>query len=155
MMELAQSYWLWLILAFILLLIELLSGTLYALWLAIAAVFTGIVAYFFPANIIMQIILFSLLSLAVIALVYRYFSNEEIKVQEKTSLNQRGHSYIGQTFSLEKSIVNGKGSIRIGDSMWLVRCSNDLNIDTKVTVVGCDDNHLIVEPVIYVNKDTN
>jgi membrane protein implicated in regulation of membrane protease activity len=54
-------------------------------------------------------------------------------------------SMIGAVYPLESAIVNGAGSVRIGDSVWRVTGA-DLSAGTKVKVTGVDGSTLTVEP---------
>ena len=53
--------------------------------------------------------------------------------------------HIGQSLHLIDPIVNGRGSIRIGDSIWRVE-GPELPKGARITVVGADGTVLKVVP---------
>ena len=63
-------------------------------------------------------------------------------------LNRRSEQLIGRTATLTEPISNGRGRIRIGDTLWRVS-GPDLPVGTqvKVTSVATGDLELIVEKV--------
>jgi inner membrane protein len=63
-------------------------------------------------------------------------------------LNKRGAQLIGRTATLSEPITNGRGRIKIGDTMWRV-AGPDLPAGTTVRVTSAADLdlELVVEPV--------
>ena len=61
-------------------------------------------------------------------------------------LNRRGESYIGRIFTLDGAIVDGRGRLKIDDTVWLV-AGPDLPAGTHVRVAGADNTLLLVEPL--------
>ncbi|MCC8194445.1 MAG: NfeD family protein, partial [Deltaproteobacteria bacterium] len=62
---------------------------------------------------------------------------------EDTTLNRRLTTYIGRRAEVVQAIVNGKGRIRLGDTLWIVQ-GPDCPVGSQVTVTGVDGSELIV-----------
>jgi len=129
-----------------LMILEVIAPGFFMLWLGIAALVTGGIAFLVPLSLQTGLILFGVLSVVTTVIgpfVYQHLgtpSNEGL-------LNRRGESLVGQILTLESAIKNGKGSIKIGDSPWAIRCDIDLPSNTKVKVIAIDGNHLVVVKV--------
>ena len=63
---------------------------------------------------------------------------------EDSTLNRRLASYVGRRAEVVQPIVNGKGRIRLGDTLWIVQ-GKDCPAGTMVTVTGVDGSELVVE----------
>ncbi len=59
-------------------------------------------------------------------------------------LNRRGDQMVGRTAVLSEPIQNGRGKIKIDDSMWRVE-GGDLPAGTQVKITGVDGAILKVE----------
>lgn len=65
---------------------------------------------------------------------------------DQPNLNQRGHHYIGSRASVAEAIVDGRGKVRVGNSLWLAE-GPDCVAGTLVTIVGTNGTVLAVAPV--------
>jgi membrane protein implicated in regulation of membrane protease activity len=63
----------------------------------------------------------------------------------KVRLNRRAEIYLGRTFTLERPIVDGRGRLRVDDTVWLVE-GPDLPAGARVQVIGVDNTLLRVTP---------
>ena len=61
------------------------------------------------------------------------------------NLNQRMYDYVGRFYVLHEAIVNGRGKVRIDDTLWVVTGS-DRDKGEWVKVTAVDGTRLIVEP---------
>jgi membrane protein implicated in regulation of membrane protease activity len=138
------DYWHWLILGGVLLLVEVAAAGFFFLWLAIAAVITGLVLLLFPGlDWQYQLMLFSGLSVISIAAFRRYQRSNPVTTDQPT-LNRRGEQYIGRSFTLEQPIINNIGVIRVDDSTWRISGA-DLPAGATIKVVAADGVLLMVE----------
>lgn len=138
------DYWHWLILGGVLLLVEVAAAGFFFLWLAIAAVITGLVLLLFPGlDWQYQLMLFSGLSVISIAAFRRYQRSNPVTTDQPT-LNRRGEQYIGRSFTLEQPIINNIGVIRVDDSTWRISGA-DLPAGATIKVVAADGVVLMVE----------
>ena len=74
----------------------------------------------------------------------RFFSPASIE-SDQPKLNKRVQQYVGRTFVLEEAIVNGRGSLRVGDSLWHVT-GPDTSAGARVEVTGAEGATLTVAP---------
>lgn len=129
------EFWHWLILAAALAGIEILTPGFFFIWLGGAALITAVVALVLSGltweN---QVLVFALLSAVSVLGWYRFRHSLVIQSDDKT-LNRRGEQLLGRSATLSEPIVNGRGQIRIDDTVW--RCEGeDLAAGTKVKVVA-------------------
>lgn len=138
------EFWHWLILAAALAGIEILTPGFFFIWLGGAALVTSIVALVAPAlSWENQVLIFALLSGISVLGWYRFRHTLVIK-SDDTTLNRRGEQLIGRAATLSEAIVNGRGQLRIDDTVW--RCEGeDLAAGTKVKVVSLRGGVLEVE----------
>lgn len=135
MAELEIVFWHWWMLAVFLLGIELLAPGFFFLWLSVAGLIVGTVLFLIPSTSLeIQLIIFSLLSMVSI-FIWRQYGFKNDTETDHPLLNQRGAQYIGRTFSLIEPIINGRGKIKVDDSLWTV-LGEDCSLETKVEVVG-------------------
>jgi len=137
-------YWHWWILGLVLLVAEMLLPTgFFLIWIGAAAILVGAVSWLVPAlGWEAEMILFGALSVASF-FVWRKFRPFNL-ASDQPSLNRRGHSYVGRTFTLETPIVNGVGKLHVDDSQWRISGA-DVPAGTQVRVVAADGSTLRVE----------
>jgi membrane protein implicated in regulation of membrane protease activity len=137
--------WTWWIAAAVLGILELLAPGIFFIWLAAAAAVVGGLLFAVDMPVTVQIALFAVLSVAAVWASRRYLGGHPI-ASDRPLLNQRAQTYIGRSFALEQAIVNGRGKLKIGDTLWLAS-GPDLPAGASVRVTGEDDGVLIVEAV--------
>lgn len=145
-MELIISYWMWLILACLLMTIEILTGTAFFLWLSISSAIVGVLVFLNPEmSWYIQLTLASILTIMSILIWKRWGKMIPATPREDNlHLNRRGQQYVGRTFVLVQAIENGSGKIKVDDSLWKVS-GEDAPIGTKVKVVEARGVLLSVE----------
>lgn len=137
------QFWHWLILAAVLAGIEMLSPGFAFIWLGGASLLTGLVVLVIPSlGWESQLILFAFLSAVSVFAWYR-FGRLRIETEDAT-LNRRGESLVGRSGSLVEPIVNGRGRVKIDDSVWRAE-GKDAPTGAQVTVVGVEGAILKVE----------
>jgi membrane protein implicated in regulation of membrane protease activity len=136
--------WNWMILATVLLLLELLAPGMFLMWFGFAAAVTGILAFSIDISWQWQFIWFCLLSLAAVVVALKYLRKHPL-ASERPLLNERAVQHIGECHDLIDPIVNGRGSVKIGDSIWRV-VGPDLPKGARVKVLGADGTTLTVVP---------
>nr|WP_298682588.1 NfeD family protein [uncultured Dongia sp.] len=138
------EFWHWMILAAALAGIEILTPGFFFLWLGGAALVTGIVALILPSltweN---QVLVFAVLSAASVLGWYKFRGHFTTPSNDST-LNRRGEQLLGRSATLSEPIINGRGQIRIDDTVW--RCEGpDLAAGTQVKVVAMRGAMVAVE----------
>ncbi len=146
LMELiAHPHWFWLTLGGLLLAAEMLGTSGYLLWSGLAAVLVGVTEWFIPLSWTGQGLLFAVLTLLCVYFWYRWMRYRESSQQANT-LNQRGSQLMGMQLTLDSTLQNGLGHVRIGDSSWRVQADSDLPAGTKVIVTGVVGITLMIQP---------
>lgn len=136
--------WNWMILAAILFLLELLAPGIFFMWFGVAAAVTGLIVFRYDITWQWQLLWFCGLSLATVLLAAKYLRKHPL-VSERPLLNERAVQLIGQSFDLVDPIVNGRGSIKTGDTIWRVE-GPELPVGARIKVVGADGTLLKVVP---------
>ncbi|MDX2263734.1 MAG: NfeD family protein [Hyphomicrobiales bacterium] len=135
--------WAWLALAALLIVLDIAAPGLFLLWFGAAAAATGLVLFAAPLSLAWQAALFSVFSVASLAVGRAFFSPARIETDQPL-LNQRGAQLIGKSFPLDAPIMNGRGRIKVGDVLWVVS-GPDLPEGAAVTVTAADSGLLTVE----------
>ncbi|MGB2932267.1 MAG: NfeD family protein [Methyloceanibacter sp.] len=136
--------WNWLILAAVLFVLEVMAPGIFLMWFGLAAAITGLLAFGLDISWQWQIVWFCLLSLAAVLIALKYLRKHPLE-SERPLLNERAVQHIGQNFDLIEPIVNGRGSVKIGDSIWRVE-GPELPNGARVRVTGADGTVLKVVP---------
>ena len=147
------TIWHWLILAVLLLVVELTTGSGFVLWVAIGSLLVSLVMFVHPGlTWEWQLLLFSVFSLSACLLWWRFLKTRTEK-SDQPLLNQRTAQYVGRTFTLSQAIHNGRGKIKIGDTHWLVE-GDDLPEGAKVIVKEANGVILKVEAAENSNEQS-
>ena len=75
---------------------------------------------------------------------WRLYQKRHPTQSDDTTLNRRGEQYVGRVFQLEQAIVNGRGAVKVGDSLWRAD-GPDLPAGASVKVTGVAGTVLKVE----------
>ena len=135
--------WNWLILAVVLLTLETVIPGVHFLWFGIAAAFIGVLAYSTNIDWQWQVLAFVLLSVLVVFWVRKYV-RPDVTISDLPDLNVRGDQYIGRSLVVEQAIQNGRGKVRVGDTLWAAE-GPDAPAGARVTVTGARGTVLVVE----------
>ncbi|HSX73932.1 MAG TPA: NfeD family protein [Shinella sp.] len=141
--------WAWWVLGIVLLILEVLMPGVFLVWIGIAAIVTGALslllwdAAFWTWHA--QWLVFAVLSLVAV-LIGRRIVSARGTPSDQPHLNQRGQSLVGRTATLEQPISEGRGRIRLDDTMWSVQ-GPDLPVGARVRVTESNGRDLTVEAV--------
>ena len=139
------SPWHWLSIAVVILVVEMLVGSYYLLWISFAAFITAILHWAFALGWEAQLLIFTIISMISVIAWYQY-DKKRVKKSPRPLLNKRGHQYIGRIVELSQAIENGVGKINVDDSTWKVR-GEDAPVNSRVKIVDIDGTVLIVDIV--------
>ena len=140
------SFWDWLGLGTVLLILEVFGAGGYLLWMGVAAAGVGILTYIIPVmNWEVQFLLFAVFSVLT-ALYWWRRQRSVLRKSDQPGLNMRGSELIGQTFVVHDAIVGGRGKIKVGDGVWMV-AGPDTPAGDHVRVIAQDSTILKVESV--------
>lgn len=107
----------WLILGVLLLVLEVVTGTTYILWPAVAALIVGIIAFVLPLGWEMQFLLFFILS-GILLVVGHKFVRPKMRGGEPSDLNDRARSMVGMRVKAVADFDTGLGRVQVGDTQW-------------------------------------
>lgn len=137
--------WLWFALAVVLLVLESIVPGVHFVWFGLSAVVVGVLALSTPIGWEWQLIAFAVIALAAVFWV-RQKSREESATPDVPDLNLRGAQYIGRVVTIEDAIVNGRGKVRVGDTVWSAK-GEDGPKGASVKVTGTEGTVLVVSRV--------
>jgi inner membrane protein len=142
--------WNWMVLGFALLALEIVAPGFFLLWFGVAALLTGALSLqLWDAGLWtwhVQVLVFLALSVTSAYAGNKIMGGRDIETDQPL-LNRRGEQMIGRTATLTEPITEGRGRIRIGDTMWRVS-GPDLPAGARVRVKAATDTdlELVVEP---------
>lgn len=137
--------WIWIALGLALAALELLVPGVYLIWLATAALITGVLTFVLDLGLAVQVINFVFLAL-IIAFSARRFLRDTPIIGADPLLNKRGGRMVGETAIVTQAFDGGMGRIRHGDSEWLAR-GPDAATGARVRIIGHEGSVLLVEPL--------
>ena len=135
--------WNWLILALLLFMLEAVVPGVHFLWFGIAAVLVGAIAMATGIAWQYQIIAFAAISVLTVFWV-RHWVRPDRTASDLPNLNARGQQYVGRSVVVEQAIQNGRGRVRVDDTLWQAK-GPDAPAGARVTVTSAEGSVLVVE----------
>lgn len=143
LLETIDPHWSWLALGLVLAIGEMVIPGVFLIWLAIAAILTGLLAWAVPIGVPVQIVIFAVLAIALVFMGKRYLHRNPIEPVDP-AMNDRGARLQGEIVTITHAIDGGSGRARHGDTEWLVK-GPDAEPGTRMRVTGHDGAVLLVE----------
>jgi len=124
----------WLILGLVLLIAEMVTGTTYLLWPAVAAFATALVAWLAPTGWVAEMLVFAAL---VVALTWfgRPLVQNWRREGAASGLNERAEALVGAK-GVVTAFANGAGSVRVQDTVWRAVSEETLSAGEAVVIDG-------------------
>jgi membrane protein implicated in regulation of membrane protease activity len=138
-----EPHWVWIGAGLLLAALEMLVPGVYLVWLALAAIVTGVLVLASEPSVPMQIVGFVSLALIFAFSAKRWLRDKPIESSDPL-MNQRAARLVGQTAVVTKPIDGGEGRVRIADGEWLAS-GPDCPAGTKVRIAGVNGACLAVE----------
>ncbi len=135
--------WGWLALGMVLAIAEIAIPGVFLIWLAGAALVTGLLTFVLPIGLPLQIGVFAVLAIGSVFAGRRWLAAHPV-VGADPLMNDRTGRLIGQTVLVTNAIVGGAGKVRQGDGEWLAR-GPDAEPGTRMRVSGAEGTVLLVE----------
>ena len=101
----------------VLFILETVVPGVHFLWFGVAAVIVGGLAMATGMAWQWQFIVFGVISVLTVFFVRRY-ARPDMSATDLPDLNVRGQQYIGRSLVVEQAIQNGRGKVRVGDTLW-------------------------------------
>lgn len=138
-----EAHWLWMILAAILGIAEMVLPGFFLIWLGVAALLTGIATMLLGIGESAQFATFAVFALAAVYIGWRWFRLNPINTSDP-KLNDRVGRLIGEVVIVAEPIEAGSGRVRVGDGVWSA-IGPDTPAGDHVRIIGAKDGRLIVE----------
>ena len=137
-----EIWQIWCVVAFIFIIVEILTPAMFFLNLAFASFIVSFLAYF-NLDITLQVILFAVMSLVGILVLRPYMLKKETKIQ-KTGIEEK---YINKYAKVIEEINEFQGAITIYGERWLAREKNNnvVSVNDEVKIVANEGTLFIVE----------
>jgi hypothetical protein len=138
--------WNWIILGGILLAVEVMAPGTFILWLGVSAILVGLISFAIDWNWQEQGIAFAILAVASMVFWWKLVRprRQDKEASDQPFLNRRAQGLVGRVFTLDKPIVDGAGTVRIGDTIWRVT-GPDCAAGSRVKIARADGAMLFVE----------
>jgi membrane protein implicated in regulation of membrane protease activity len=141
----SPTFWSWLVLGGVLLVLEAFTPGVAFLWLALSAGFTGALLWLVPTlGWQTQVLVFA--GCAVASVGAWLWWRRRWPVAGDPALNQRTAGYVGSEAVLTVGIAGGHGRVRVADASWLAE-GPDLPAGTRVRIMGARGTVLLVAPL--------
>lgn len=140
-----DAHWWWLLAAALLGILELAVSGVFLIWVAVAALITGLVVMGIALPLPFQLALFALLAIASVYSGRRLYDRNPVASADPL-LNDRIARLIGQNVVVVAAIQGGEGRVKVGDGVWAAS-GPDAPAGARVRVIGADGACLRVEPV--------
>ena len=135
--------WNWLILGVVLFVLEFIVPGVHFLWFGLAAVDRRLPGLGYRHGLAIQVIAFGVIAVLTVFGVRRYV-RPDANQSDLPDLNERGQQYIGRSLLVEQAIQNGRGKVRVGNSVWQAE-GPDPPAGARVKVTGTRGTVLVVE----------
>lgn len=143
--------WNWMVLGFLLLVLEILLPGVFLLWIGIAALIIGAVSLALWDAALwswqVQVLAFLALSLVCAFAGKKLMGSGSTAPTDQPLLNRRAEQLVGRIATLSEPLRDGRGRLQLDDTVWRVS-GPELPAGSRVRVagVGHSDLELLVEP---------
>jgi inner membrane protein len=135
--------WNWFVVAVALFALESVVPGVHFVWFGIAAVIVGALGLTIDIAWEWQLITFAIISCITVFFARRYAS-PEVAASDQPELNLRAEQYVGRVVMVEEAISDGRGKVRVGDTVWNAQGS-DMPQGARVKITGTNGTCLLVE----------
>ncbi|MBR3247382.1 MAG: NfeD family protein [Clostridiales bacterium] len=144
------STWvIWLVVAIIMLVIEVVTTGLATLWFALGAI-VAMVMDLCGAPLASQIIVMALVSIVSFILCMIWVRPKLESLRKKNVQRTNADRLIGRegVVIVPFNATEGKGQVKVDGQIWSAKADNDLEEGTKITVKAIEGVKLVVEPAL-------
>lgn len=142
------TWWHWIVLGILFIILEMATGTFIVLGFGIAAVMVGLLDLVLSMNFLAQIMLWILFSIIIITLSFKYFKNQPIV----SSSGQSDHGFDTKGTVTESIEAHSRGKVKfddpvLGNTIWHASADQTLNVGDRVTINEVNGQLIKVVPV--------
>ena len=142
-MDSLEPHYVWLAIGLALAVAEMAIPGVFLIWLAGAAILTGLLTWVAPIGLPLQIVIFAVLAIVAVFSGRRYLRSNPVNSADPM-LNDRGGQLVGEQVIVTHAIDGGTGKVSHGDTEWLAR-GPDAEPGTRMRVAGHEGVMLKVE----------
>ena len=135
--------WNWFIVAVALFALETIVPGVHFVWFGVAAVIVGALGLTVDIAWEWQLITFAIISCITVFFARRYAA-PDVAASDQPELNVRGCAVVGRVVTVEEAIADGRGKVRVGDTVWNAQGS-DAPQGARVKITGTNGTCLLVE----------
>lgn len=152
-----DAVWGWFILAIGLIVLEMLLGGQFFIWLSGAAAATGLVGVVLQLFQVVTgwevyVLTFCICSFAGLGMWYYQMVNRKQGQHSSDYINHRTSQFVGQQVKVSRAIENGRGKVLVDDTAWIAE-GEDCPVGSKVKIVGASGTVLKVCPIEPEHED--
>ncbi len=150
MIEFLESMhsWHWVILGLILIGLEMTVPGTFLMWPGIAAIVVSLLYIPMPdLQWTGALTIWAILSFVSVVGWISWRKKNPAAPTGNPTLNRRGEQYIGRVFTLTAPLINGKGELKVDDSVWRAVADQDFPAGSQVKVMRVEGTSLRVETV--------
>lgn len=139
----------WLAIGIGLVIVEMLTGTFFFLFLGIGALLVAALVWTLGIGGLAQGVVFGISAMVAAGAWWKLRPNPDDRIEQLAGgagLNNPNARFVGRETDLAEAIRGGEGRVRLDDSLWFVT-GPDLPAGSRVRVVGVQGAKLRVEPV--------
>ncbi len=137
----------WATIGLILTIFELFVPGAYLIWFGLASFVVSAYVWYTNVGITDQLLVFAIFS-AIFAFfglyVYKLIFGQAKTDDQHKDLNDPAKQYIGRVVTLTKNVDDNNTKVKIGDTVWLAHCKQNLKKGEKAKVVGVKDGVVLV-----------
>ena len=142
------TWWHWIVLGILFIIIEMGTGTFITLGFGIAAVIVGLLVLLFGLNFLTQTILWILLSVSIIAVLFKYFKKQP--TVSSSGQSDQGLSTLGTV--TETIEAHGRGRVRfdhpvLGNTIWHASSDQTIGPGERVAIKEVNGQLIKVIPI--------
>ena len=142
------TYWHWIILGIVLIILEMSIGTFFILWLGLASIIVGLISMSIDIGFVVELSLWTLLSIVVTAVWFRWFRGATVS-------NSGQSNYRLDTLGTvtEDIAPHNRGRVKfdkpvLGNTIWHATSKLDIKAGSRVQIVEINGLLMDVEPQI-------
>lgn len=150
-LESLDAHWVWLTLGVVLAGAEILIPGVYLIWLALAAIATGVLTAVVGMSLPFQVLDFVCFALIFAFSARRFLRDKPIESADPL-MNRRGARMVGQAAVVVQAIEHGSGRVKLGDSEWIAQ-GPDAAVGEHVRIRGTEGAILLVEPLNLLSDE--
>ncbi|MBS0533418.1 MAG: NfeD family protein [Proteobacteria bacterium] len=136
--------WAWAVAAVVIAFLELPVPGSYLIWIACAAALTALAGFVIGWSLSAQLTFFVVACIGTCVAGYFVYRHLDRRGKEAEPVNRRDLDLVGVAATATEAFANGQGRVRLGDTVWLAECGEDLAAGTPVTVTAVRGTTLVV-----------